>query len=350
MNFFRYNNEFQLENGSKLPEIQIAYHTYGQLNTKKSNVIWICHAFTANSDALDWWEGLVGKNKLFDIEKYFIVCANILGSCYGSTGPLSINPLTGKSYFRDFPQISTRDMVNAHELLRNELQITKIHTVIGGSVGGHQSIEWAIMKPEVIENLILVATNAKFSPWGIAISESQRLAIEADATYFEDKPDGGQKGLKAARSIALLSYRNSKAYNLTQAENDDTKTNNYRASSYQQYQGEKLVNRFDAYSYFTISKALDSHNVGRNRGGIENALSKITARTLIIGIDSDILFLPEEQELMNRFIKSSELHMIESDFGHDGFLIEYEKIQTIISNFYTSKKKHKILNVVEFVN
>ena len=334
MNYYKYNKEFKLENGNSLPEVQIAYHTYGQLNKAKNNVIWICHAFTANSDALDWWSGLVGEGKLYDPEKYFIVCANILGSCYGTTGPLSVNLLTKKPYYRNFPQITTRDMVNAHELLRKELKITKIHTVIGGSVGGHQSVEWAIMNPKVIENLILVATNAKFSPWGIAISESQRMAIEADATFYEDKVNGGENGLKAARSIALLSYRNSVAYNTTQQDNNDDLVDNYRANSYQRYQGEKLAERFNAYSYHIISKTLDSHNVGRSRGGIEKALSQIIAKTLVIGISSDILFTPDEQVVLHENINNSELKMIESKFGHDGFLIEYEQIKKIITDFY----------------
>jgi homoserine O-acetyltransferase len=344
MNNLEYKSEFQLENGEFLSEINIAYHTYGQLDTKKSNVIWICHAFTANSDALDWWNGLVGEDKLFDTTKYFIVCANILGSCYGTTGPLTVNQNTGKPFYRTFPQITTRDMVNAHEILRKHLKIDKIHTVIGGSVGGHQSIEWAIMYPKVIENLILIATNARFSPWGIAISESQRLAIEADATFFEDRPDGGQKGLKAARSIALLSYRNSEAYNFTQKDEENDKIDGFRANTYQQYQGEKLVKRFNAYSYYVISKALDSHNVGRNRGSAEQALQQIKARTLIIGIDSDILFLPEEQHFMHKYIPKSKLEMISSKFGHDGFLIEYEKIQKIILNFYQSEQKNALID------
>lgn len=341
MNFYRHNKEFKLENGQSLPGIKIAYHTYGRMNAQRDNVVWICHAFTANSDALDWWDGLVGEGKLYNPNKYFIVCANILGSCYGTTGPLSVNPLSGKAYYREFPQITTRDMVNAHEILRKELEIPKIHTVIGGSVGGHQSVEWAIMNPEVIENLILVATNAKFSPWGIAFSESQRMAIEADATFFDDKPEGGINGLKAARSIALLSYRNSGAYNATQQDSDENKVDDYRANSYQRYQGEKLVKRFNAYSYYTISKALDSHNVGRNRGGVEKALSRITAKTLVIGISSDILFPEFEQHILHNGIKGSKLKVIESKYGHDGFLIEYEQIHEIISNFYSSGKEIK---------
>ncbi|MCF6241144.1 MAG: homoserine O-acetyltransferase [Bacteroidales bacterium] len=332
-NIYKYEKRFDLESGEYLPELEIAYTTYGKLNEDKSNVVWICHAFTANSDPAEWWHGMLGKGLTFDPDKYFIICANIIGSHYGTTGPLSVNPETGKAYYRDFPFITVRDLVKAHQLLGVHLNINKIHILTGGSVGGHQAIEWAIMQPELIENLFLIATNARFSPWGIAFSSSQRMAIEADPTFYEDHPDGGLKGLEAARSIALISYRNAIAYNKTQAEKNDEVNKSFKADSYQRYQGKKLSNRFNAYSYYTLSKVLDGHNVGRDRGGIQKALSKITANTLIIGIDSDILFLPEEQKEMEKYIKNAQLHMIKSDYGHDGFLLEFEQISTIIKNF-----------------
>jgi homoserine O-acetyltransferase len=181
--------------------------------------------------------------------------------------------------------------------------------------------------------LFLIATNARFSPWGIAFSAAQRMAIEADPSFYEDRPTGGQKGLEAARSIALISYRNAIAYNKTQAEKSDEVSKDFRADSYQRYQGKKLRTRFNAYSYYILSKVLDGHNVARNRGSIKNALAKITARTLIIGIDSDILFLPEEQEEMAKYIPKAQLHMIKSDFGHDGFLLEFDQISEIIKDF-----------------
>jgi len=276
---------------------------------------------------------MVGKGLTFDPNEHFIVCANILGSAYGTTGPLSINPETEKTYYRDFPFITVHDIVNIHIILADFLSIEKINTLTGGSVGGHQAIEWAIMQPERIKNLFLIATNARFSPWGIAFSASQRMAIEADPTFYEDRPDGGARGLEAARSIALISYRNSIAYNKTQAELSNEVKDNHKAESYQRYQGEKLKNRFNAYSYYTLSKVLDGHNIGRNRGSIKNALSQVKASTLIIGINSDILFLPEEQFEFHKYINNSELKMIDSDYGHDGFLLEYNQISLIIENF-----------------
>ncbi len=334
---YKYDKELRLESGEELTGLEIAYHSYGKLNRAKDNVVWICHAFTANSDARDWWPGMIGESLLFDPGDKFIVCANILGSCYGTTGPLSINKKTGKPYYRDFPDISIRDLVEAHELLRVHLGITRIHTLTGGSIGGQQALEYAIMYPGLIENLIFIASNASYAPWGIAFSESQRLAIEADASFFEDRPDGGLKGMKAARSVALLSYRNDRIYNKTQAEESDEKTDNFKASSYQNYQGEKLVKRFNAYSYYCLLELADTHNVGRGRGGKKNALKRIKAKTLSIGISSDLLFPVYEQKFVADNIEGASYTEIESLYGHDGFLVETEIISTIIRNFYNNK-------------
>jgi len=332
---YKYQQKFELESGEFLPGIEIAYTTHGQLNADKSNVIWICHAFTANSDPAEWWPEMVGESRAFDPAKHFIICANILGSCYGSTGPLSINPDTGKAWYRDFPFITVRDIVKAHQILANALGINKIHTITGGSVGGHQAIEWAIMENNRFEHVVLIATNARFSPWGIAFSASQRMAIESDPTYFEDRPEGGANGLKTARSIALISYRNAKAYNRTQQEESDEVQKDFKADSYQRYQGEKLEKRFNAYSYYTLSQVLDGHNVARGRKSLENALAQIKVPTLIVAIDSDIMFTLDEQHEMHKYIPNSTLRIIESDFGHDGFLIEYEKLTEHVVDFYT---------------
>lgn len=330
---FTYTNAFKLESGVILPQLEITYFSAGNLNAEQSNVIWICHALTANADVSDWWSGIVGKGKVFDPEHHFIVCANILGSCYGTTGPLSVNPETGNPYFHSFPAVTTRDMARAHDLLRKHLGINRIHIAIGGSLGGQQAMEFAIEQPDLIENLILIATNASHSPWGIAFNESQRLAIEADSTWENDHPEAGLKGLKAARSLALLSYRHYDAYNITQKELDIDKTDDYKASSYQAYQGDKLVKRFNAFSYWSLSKTMDSHNVGRNRESIQNALSQIKSRTLTVGISSDLLFPPVEQKFLAEHIPGASYIEIDSFFGHDGFLIEWEQLKTIINDF-----------------
>ncbi|HWZ14521.1 MAG TPA: homoserine O-acetyltransferase [Mucilaginibacter sp.] len=344
-NIYKYKKPFKLESGKQLRELEIGYHTYGTLNKNRDNVVWVCHALTANSDVFDWWKGLFGANNYFNPDDHFIVCANILGSAYGSSSPLSTNPVTGQPYYLSFPQITVRDMVKAHQLLADHLQIQNIEILLGGSLGGQQAIEWGIMEPERIKNLILIATNARHSPWGVAFNESQRLAITADRTFYANTPDGGKKGLKAARSIALLSYRGYKTYSITQQEEKDNIVDDFRASSYQNYQGEKLVNRFNAYSYWYLSKTMDSHNVGRGRHGIEKALSLIRARTLVIGIKSDVLFPIEEQQYLFRHIPKSAFAELDTFYGHDGFLIETQALTNIITSFFKTDVKGKIIEL-----
>jgi homoserine O-acetyltransferase/O-succinyltransferase len=334
----KHTEAFKFESGETVSELNIAYSTIGKLNTRKDNVIWVCHALTANSEVAGWWSGIIGEGKLYDPANYFIICANILGSCYGTSGPLETNKKTGKPYYLKFPQFTIRDMVSAHELLLKHLGINKIHTCIGGSLGGQQAMEWAISNPGLIENLILLATNAFHSAWGIAFNESQRMAIKSDPTWKDERADAGQEGLKAARAIALLSYRNYDTYVLSQTETDHEKTDDYKASSYQNYQGEKLVNRFNCHSYWYLSKAMDSHNVGRGRKSIMEALSSIKSNTLLIGITTDILFPVCEQKFMQEHIRDSVFNEIDSMFGHDGFLIETEKIERSIKAFYKQKE------------
>ena len=323
-----------LECGAMLYGVQIAYHAYGALNAAGNNAIWICHALTANSDAADWWQGMVGRGLVFDTSRYYVVCANIIGSCYGSTGPLSVNPLTQKPYYRTFPQVTMRDMAAAHNLLRLHLGIPKIKVVVGGSIGAFQALEWCIMQPEAAESLVFIAAGACASPWAAALGETQRMAIEADPTFFEDTPAGGGAGLAAARAVAMLSYRGSRAYNLTQADPDNAPLGIRRACSYQRHQGGKLVRRFSAHSYHCLTRALDSHDAGRARsGGIERVLRNINIPALIVGIESDILFPPQEQQYMANIMPHSVLRIIASHFGHDGFLIENSKLTLIIREF-----------------
>lgn len=318
-----------LESGSELAEVEIGYHTFGELNKDKSNVIWIVHALTANSNPVEWWPGLVGEGNVIDPAKHFIVCANVLGSHYGSTCALHSNPYTGKPYYHDFPMLTIRDLIKPYESLADHLGVDKINMLIGASLGGQQAMEWAIKNPNKFERLGLLATNARHSPWGIAFNESQRMAIEADQSWYKNYPDAGIEGLKAARSIALLSYRTISGYNYTQHE-AESKTENFKASSYQRYQGKKLADRFNAFSYYLFTKSMDSHDVGRGRISQKDALERIKAKTTIIGIESDILFPIEEQEFLQAHIPKSKFYKIASKFGHDGFLVEKEQVGTII--------------------
>ena len=329
---FQFNAPFELECGSTLPAIEVAYMTLGQLNAAKDNVIWICHALTGNANAAEWWDGLVGEGRYYDPAKHFIICANVLGSHYGSTNALSINPLTGESYFHDFPIITIRDVVNALDLLRADLGIEQIHTLIGGSLGGQQAVEWAIKQPKVSKNLVLIATNAVHSPWGIAFNESQRMAVAFDPTWQERRPDAGMAGMKVARSIALLSYRNYETYERSQQRETDQYFN-FRACTYQNYQGEKLAKRFNAFSYFTLSNMMDSHDVSRGWHSFKEALACVDVPTLVIAISTDLLFPPSEQRFLADNIAGAKFEMIESLYGHDGFLIEYEQLTKILTDW-----------------
>ncbi|MBX3102713.1 MAG: homoserine O-acetyltransferase [Bacteroidetes bacterium] len=331
---FTYEEPFKLESGAQLPCLQLAYHTWGEPNADWSNVVWVCHALTANANAADWWPGMVGPGCFYDPKDWYIICVNILGSCYGSLGPLSRNPATGRPFYSHFPFITVRDMVRAHDLLRQYLSIDHIHTLIGGSLGGQQALEWAVMQPQLVQHLVVLAVNARHSAWGIAFNTAQRMALEADPTWQDPRPDAGAAGLAAARAIAMLSYRSYTAYVHTQSEPVDDKTQDYRAESYQRYQGEKLCKRFNAQSYHLLSRAMDSHHLGRGRGALEQVLMRIQARTLVIGISSDGLFPVAEQQFLASHIPHARYVEIDSIFGHDGFLVEAGQISRAIAAFY----------------
>lgn len=316
INYFRYNHIFELENGEKLDSVEIAYHCYGKFS-KETPVIWVCHALTANSDVSDWWAGLFGKDKTLDPEKYFIICPNNLGSCYGTSFE-NRNP--------ELTLISTRDISRSHLLLMQQLGIESIFMLIGGSQGGQIALEIAYSQKERIKNLVLLATNARHSSWGIAFNEAQRMCIESNS----------EEGLKAARAIAMLSYRNYEMYSKTEKVEDYDKISDYGAAAYQRYQAEKLKKRFDSRSYLILSRAMDSHNLGRGRGELGQVLNRIGTKTLIIGISSDILFPISELQFLAKHLPDSLLSIIDSAYGHDGFLTESIKINKIIRAFLNS--------------
>ena len=321
---------FPLEAGTPLPDLHVGYRTYGTLNAAGDNVIWICHALTANADPADWWYGLIGEGKCFDPTRHYIVCANMLGSCYGSSGPLTEDPQRGEPWYSRFPMVTVRDMVRSQLLLADHLGVRRIRLMTGGSMGGQQVLEWAVQEPGRIQTLVPIATNARHSAWGIAFNEAQRLGLLADPTLHNAHPDAGQQGMMAARATALISYRNYQTYVRTQTDSSNEGLDGYSAISYQRYQGEKLINRFNAWSYYRLSQAMDSHNLGRGRSSIEEALAGIQAETHVIGISSDYLFPPEEQQYLAAHIPSAQYHEIDSTYGHDGFLVEFDKLDGII--------------------
>jgi homoserine O-acetyltransferase len=330
---FSYDDELILESGESLPGFQIGYTTQGHLTPQKDNVIWVLHALTGDANVQEWWSGLVGDDKFYDPTKHFIVCANLLGSCYGSTQPLSENPKTGKPYFYDFPNLTTRDMAKAFDHLRQHLGIEKIDTLIGGSLGGQVALEWAYTLKGRLKHAVILASNAKASPWIIGFNETQRMAIESDCTWGLNQADAGKKGLETARAIGMVSYRHSETFLQSQLDTDE-KMDNFKISSYLRYQGLKLANRFNALSYWILSKAMDSHNLGRDRGGVENALSGIQSKVLAIGVDTDVLFTTAESQFISKHVPKGTYREIVSIYGHDAFLIEFEQLSYLLKSFY----------------
>lgn len=335
LEYFKSSEPLLLESGAILSDFTIAYSTYGQLNAERSNVIWIVHALTGDSQVATWWNGIVGENGLFNFSNHFIICANLLGSSYGSTNPLSTNPTTGTSYFYDFPSLTTRDLAQSLDLLRKHLKLEHIHTLIGGSLGGQIALEWAYLLGSKLANAIVIATTAKTSPWVIGFNEAQRMAIAADSSWGQCHPDAGKKGLEAARAIAMLSYRNPLDLNEKQKESTE-KLDGFLASSYLNYQGAKLTKRFQAFSYWTLTKSMDSHDIGRSRGGLEKALNGIYAKVFAIGVNSDLLFLTEESKFISRTVPLGQYGEIISTTGHDAFLIEFQQLSRLIQSFYKS--------------
>jgi len=300
----------ELESGETLEHLRIHYHTVGELNADKSNVVWIFHALTGNSNPLEWWPEIISEGNPIDPERDFVICANVIGSCYGSTEPESF----------DFPVLTVKDLVSAHQVLCKKLGIERIRLGIGGSLGGQQLLEWAVQEPDLFDVIVPIATNARHSAWGIAFNEAQRMALK--------QPDL-EKGLESARAIAMLSYRNYAAYGKTQTDFDG-RLDVFSASSYQNYQGEKLRKRFSPYSYYYLSKAMDSHHVGRHFGGIQNSLKRINSKVISIGVTSDILFPIEEQKKIANYTQNGVFYAVESLYGHDGFLLEIEQINDIL--------------------
>lgn len=325
---------FKLECGGSLNGIIIGYHHYRPTSGSAAGIVWVCHALTADSDPVSWWPGVVGPGCVIDTERYEVICANILGSCYGTTGPADIDSSTGKPYGRHFPKITIRDQVCAHIALRKHLGVDKIDLLIGGSMGGFQAQEWAVMEPDVVRKMCLLATLPNESPWGKAIHTTQRLAIESDPTWYDEGTESGRQGLKVARGIGMLSYRNPPYYNHYQADANHDIQDIYRASSYILYQGEKLAKRFNAWSYHTLTMSMDSHHLARGRAeSVEAVLAQMHMPVLVLAISSDFLCPLEEMSVYERCLPNAEYIIIDSEFGHDGFLVEADAISTHLHRF-----------------
>ncbi|MCK9210996.1 MAG: homoserine O-acetyltransferase [Ignavibacteriaceae bacterium] len=370
VNLFNDGSPFYLESGETLSEVDVAYQTYGELNSSGTNAILVCHALTGNAHAagrideveventkkheflfkynkmnlhkVGWWDSLIGPGKIFDTEKYFVICSNFLGGCYGTTGPSSLDKQTNQQYRMTFPQYSVRDMVKVQKELLNALGIKELVTVSGGSLGGMQALEWAIMFPDFVKSVIPIATAAQHSAWAIGFNTLSRQIILNDPEWQSGNYLEQPKGLSSARIAAMISYRAPEDFNLKfgrEIDPDRYRGKNhfgtqFQVENYLLYQGEKLVRRFDANTYLYITNAMDTHDVAVRRGTLEESLGKISAKCLSIGISSDILYPPDEQKSIASQIKDAEYEEIDSPFGHDAFLIEFEQVSNFITNFF----------------
>jgi len=324
-----------LESGRRLDHVQVAYRTWGTLSPTRDNAVVVCHALTGSADVDDWWPGLLGPGHAIDPTRDFVMCANVLGGCYGSTGPTSIDPATGRPWGPDFPEITVRDMVAAQIAWARALGVRGIATVIGGSLGGMLALEWALMAPDLVRSLIPIATGAASSAWSIGFSEAQRHAIAADADweggrYDPDRPP--VRGLAAARMLAMCTYRSPRNFERRFARSERS-DGVFQVASYLRHQGDKLVGRFDALSYVRISQALDSHDVARGRDEPARVLAGVLVPALIVSISSDVLFPEDEQRLLAMRLPAARRAHLESADGHDAFLIEIGQIDRMVATF-----------------
>lgn len=327
---------FQLESGVILEQAEVRYNTYGQLSVGRDNVLVICHALTGNSDLASWWGGLLGPGKPFDTDRFFVVCANTLGSCYGSTGPMSIDPATNQPYLNNFPEVTVRDTVRLHmQMLKDAVGATSVAAVVGGSFGGMQAVEWALCGRDFVRSIVPIACGGYHTAWQIGISETQRQAIYMDRRWCGgnfDPSDPPVDGLAVARQIAMVSYRTAKVYHEKFSRNR-AKSGFFEVREYLEYQGIKFQSRMDPLSYIKLTEQMDTHDVGRDREGVDKALMSIRQPTLVIGIDSDVLYPLHEQRELAAKIPNSSLQIIASSQGHDGFLLEQGPIGSAVDAF-----------------
>ena len=324
-----------LESGGYLERVQVAVRTWGTLAAAGDNGVVVCHAFTGSADVDRWWTRMFGPGEALDPDRDFIVCSNILGSCYGTTGPASVDPSTGRPYLGTFPAITLRDMVRVQAEVVRALGIRRVRAVVGGSLGGMQTLEWALLYPDMVQSIVPVANSARHSAWAIGLSEAQRQAISADPRWQGgryDPADPPAAGLAAARMMAMCTYRTWESFEQRYSRRIQG-PDLFAVESYLRYQGQQLVERFDPATYHALTRAMDTHDVARGRGEYEEVLRGIRVPALVVSIDSDVLYLPEEQREMARLMPGARLARLESPHGHDAFLIHVEELSGLVADF-----------------
>jgi len=325
----------QLESDVWLEEAQLSYESVGP---EDAPVVLICHALTGNQHAIGtpespgWWSGLIGPGKTIDTNEFRVITFNVFGGCSGSTGSLSTNPQTGEPYRSAFPVITIRDMVNAEKKGLEALGINKLHAVIGGSLGGMRVLEWGLLYPNDMKLLVPLAVTPYLSDTGIAFNYIGIHAIETDAKFHNGDYSSSSdiKGFETARMAGLVTYRSESLHKQRFARKTRSE-GLFEIESYMKYQGKKLAERFDANSYLTLLKAMNTHDIGRDRGGIEVAAKQFEAKMVVISFTHDLLYPPDHMQSFAHSVPDSDYHMIDTPFGHDGFLIEFEKVGTILT-------------------
>ena len=324
-----------LESGTELPQVTVAYRTWGELDADGGNAVLVCHALTGSADADEWWAGLLGPGRALDPERDFIVCSNVLGSCYGTTGPTHLSPFGGRRFGAGFPATTIRDVVEVQARLLDALGVGELALVLGGSLGGMQALEWAAMYPARVRSLAAISVGAKQSAWCIGLAEAQRHAIYSDARWrggHYDPLDPPTGGLAAARMMAMCSYRHWGEFT-ARFDRELDEQGRFQVQSYLRHQGQKFVSRFDANSYVTLTRIMDSHDLGRGRGGVDAALSRIEVPALIVGSKSDVLYVPAEQRALAAALPRATLAWLDSPHGHDAFLIDTGELDALLQRF-----------------
>lgn len=348
---------FVFAGGEEIPHVDVAYETYGTLNSTGDNAVYVCHALTGDAHASSyggqpgshpgWWEGLIGPGKGLDPSRHFIVCANVLGSCYGTSGPASRDRRSGEIYGMDFPQVTTRDIVKIQKRLLDELGVKSLEIVIGGSLGGMQVWRWLVDYPDFVRAGIPIAGTLQGSPWMIALNQVARQAIYNDPNWNLGRYNGSgpDAGLALARMIAMISYRSDRQFwhrfgrELARSDTTALPGNNggFQVESYLDHHGRKLVERFDARSYVYLTWAMDLHDTALGFDNLEASLRRIRSRVLAIGIDSDVLYYPHELRSavdgLRTLGKDAAYREIRSPWGHDAFLVEYDQLNRFVTEF-----------------
>jgi homoserine O-acetyltransferase len=333
--WFHVPDSVRLDSGEALEEVAVAYRTWGDPRNARHNAVLVCHALTGSADVEAWWPGIIGEKGAFDPRRDYVVCSNLLGGCYGTTGPASLRPGGLGRYRADFPRITVRDMVNVQRLLLDHLGIDRLALVTGPSLGGMQALEWALMYPDRVASIVPIGVGARHSAWCIAMTEAQRAAIYADARwrdgyYDDDAPP--EQGLAAARMMAILSYRSWHGFE-RRFGRQRRDGGLFEARSYLRHQGEKINQRFDAATYVRLTQAMNEHDVARDRGDCRRVLASIRQPALVVSVASDLLYPPHEQQELARGLPNARYEILDSPEGHDGFLIESEALAAMIARF-----------------